>query len=305
MTAKSSTAEASGPGSAARLDSGVHLLVVDDDMLLRSMAVKALRHAGFTVSDASSGEEALQKFATHTYDLVLLDVMMPGLDGYQVCQQIRALPGRARVPILMLTGLHDTESIELAYRHGATDFITKPINWTLLSHRVRYALRANEAAETLLRNNEVLVRAQRMAGMGTWQAFRGRGMVFSDPLIALFRMPPEVVTGTSVQQVLERVVPHDRDRVRAARQQLASHGTPYQIEFELERYDGVIRTVFEQATLMLDESAMPIGMEGITQDITERAQAPAQPQVLWRAVRGTAGLGPAQWQPVGDDSCGH
>ncbi len=262
--------------TSAPVDPDAHLLVVDDDMLLRSMAVKALRHAGFTVSDASSGEDALDKYARYTYDLVLLDVMMPGLDGYQVCQQIRALPGRARVPILMLTGLHDTESIELAYQHGATDFITKPINWTLLSHRVRYALRASEAAETLLRNNEVLVRAQRMASMGTWQAFKARPLVFSDPLVSLFMMPPDVVADCSAAQILERVVPQDRDRVGEARRQLASRGTSYQIEFQLERYDGAIRTVFEQGTLILDESAVPIGMEGITQDITERAQAQHQ-----------------------------
>ncbi len=261
-------------------DSVIHLLVVDDDMLLRSMAVKALRHSGFTVSDASHGEEALEKFTVNHYDLVLLDVMMPGLDGYQVCQQIRALPSRSRVPILMLTGLDDTESIQLAYRHGATDFITKPINWTLLSHRVRYALRASDAAESMLHNNQVLERAQRMAHMGTWQAYKGRGMVFSEPLIALFMMPPEVVANAGALQILERVVPQDRDRVRAARERLATAGAPYQIEFQLERYDGAIRTVFEQATLMLDDSAMPIGMEGITQDITERAQAQQQIRLL-------------------------
>ena len=90
------------------------LLIVDDDALLRHMAATTLRHAGFDVSDAASGEEALAKFETGAYDLVLLDVMMPGLDGYQVCQRIRATVPGARIPILMLTGLNDTESIERA-----------------------------------------------------------------------------------------------------------------------------------------------------------------------------------------------
>ena len=263
--------EAKAPAAAV-----AHLLVVDDDMLLRSMAVKALKHAGFTVSDASSGEDALEKFAAHPYDLVLLDVMMPGLDGYEVCLRMRAMPKGARVPILMLTGLHDTESIELAYSNGATDFITKPINWTLLSHRVRYALRASAAAETMRRNNEVLARAQRMANMGTWQAYKSRGMVFSEQLIALFHMPPDQVAIASNDLILARVIDDDRSRVKAARDLLASQGKAYQLEYQLKRFDGAIRTVFEQAALILDESGKPTGMEGITQDITERAQAQAQ-----------------------------
>ena len=105
-----------------------HLLLVDDDLLMRSMAARTLRHAGFDVQDAESGEDALVQFKQHSHDLNLLDVMMPGIDGYEVCQRIRAMAHGARVPILMLTGLNDTGSIELAYRHGATDSITKPIN---------------------------------------------------------------------------------------------------------------------------------------------------------------------------------
>jgi len=257
-----------------------HLLVVDDDLLLRSLAVKALKHAGFDVSDASTGEDALQRFAERTYALVLLDVMMPGMDGYEVCQRIRAQAHGARVPILMLTGLNDTDSIEQAYRHGATDFITKPINWTLLSHRVRYALRASMATEAMRRNSETLARAQSMARMGTWQAIKKGELIFSEQLVSLFMMPPEVVQTATAEFILGRVVPADRDRVRAARALLAAEGTHYELEFQLERFDGAIRTVFEQGSLRLDDNATPIGMEGITQDITERVQAQEKIRLL-------------------------
>jgi diguanylate cyclase (GGDEF)-like protein len=121
-------------------------LIIDDDALLRSMAARTLLHAGFCVSEAAGGAEGLVCMGHRRCDLVLLDVMMPELDGYEVCRRIRATPEGAFVPILMLTGLNDSASIELAYSHGATDFITKPINWTLLSHKVRYALRASNAA---------------------------------------------------------------------------------------------------------------------------------------------------------------
>lgn len=257
-------------------DSGVHLLVVDDDMLLRSMAVKALKHAGFTVSDASNGEDALAKFGNHTYDLVLLDVMMPGMDGYEVCLRLRDLPQGARVPILMLTGLNDTDSIELAYRNGATDFITKPINWTLLSHRVRYALRASAAAEAMRRNVEVLSRAQRLAKMGTWQVDLTGRATFSQEHIDLFKIPPEVVEAGDAAAMKSRVIPDDKQRVSAARVLLTTQGKPFEMEFQVKRFDGVVRTVYEQAVCVLDGQGKLVRFEGITQDITERAEAQAQ-----------------------------
>ena len=70
--------------------------------------------------------------------LVLLDVDMPKLDGFSTCERIRAMPGFETIPILMVTGLDDTESIDRAYSAGATDFATKPINWSLLPHRLRH-----------------------------------------------------------------------------------------------------------------------------------------------------------------------
>ncbi len=249
------------------------LLLVDDDLLLRTMAAKTLRHAGFEVSDAASGEDALAQFEQHSHDLILLDVMMPGIDGYEVCQRVRAMAHGARVPILMLTGLNDTESIERAYRDGATEFITKPINWTLLSHRVRYALRASIAVEEMRRSRESLARAQHLAQMGNWQMFPDGRMDCSAQLARLFGATLDAAQCTSAQEFLARVVAVDRERVAGARAQLAHEGTPYQLEFQIERFDGKVRTVFEQATPILNDKGQPIGHEGFTQDITERVQA--------------------------------
>ncbi len=249
------------------------LLIVDDDLLLRSMAAKTLQHAGFAVQDASSGEEALALFERRPADLVLLDVMMPGLDGYEVCQRIRATAAGARVPILMLTGLNDTESIELAYRFGATDFITKPINWTLLSHRVRYALRAALAAEAMRRSRESLASAQRLAGMGNWAVFADGRVEGSAELARLLGAPTAAGAFDSAEAFLAHVVPADRERVREARAEVATRGAAYELEFRITRVDGSVRTVFEQATAGAANSGRPIIIEGITQDITERVQS--------------------------------
>jgi diguanylate cyclase (GGDEF)-like protein len=249
------------------------LLVIDDDRLLRGMATKTLRHAGFDVDDAASGEIGLAQFAQGAYDLVLLDVILPGLDGYEVCGHIRAMAQGAEVPVLMLTGLNDTESIELAYRHGATDFITKPINWTLLSHRVRYALRASLAAEAMRRSRESLARAQRLAGMGNWTVHDDGRMDCSAELARLLGIGADCAPCHTAEGFLSHVAPGDRARVSGARERLRRDGLPYQLEFMLERRDGATRTVLEQASRVVDERGQTLGIEGITQDITERVQA--------------------------------
>lgn len=249
------------------------LLIVDDDMLLRSVAAKTLRHAGFQVCDTDSGEDSLLKFASGAYDLILLDVMMPGMDGFEVCRRIRGMPRGAEIPILMLTGLDDTESIEKAYQHGATDFITKPINWTLLGHRVQYALRASAAASEMRRYGESLARAQRLAGMGNWQIFADGRMQCSPQLAVIFGAPEAAVESVSAESFLERVEPTDLDRVKVARELLLKHGTPYQMEFQIVRYDQTLRMVFEQAAPIQIDGEQFLGYEGITQDITERVEA--------------------------------
>jgi diguanylate cyclase (GGDEF)-like protein/PAS domain S-box-containing protein len=127
------------------------VFVVDDDPTMRILARAALEQEGCTVEEAEDGACALSVLTTLKPDLILLDVMMPGMDGFSVCEQVRRLPGRERIPVCMMTGLDDTESIHRAYRAGATDFITKPINWPILGHRVRYILRACKAVDDVYR----------------------------------------------------------------------------------------------------------------------------------------------------------
>jgi diguanylate cyclase (GGDEF)-like protein/PAS domain S-box-containing protein len=248
-----------------------NLLLVDDDMLLRRMAAKSLRHAGFVLSEAVDGEQALAQFAAQPSDLVLLDLEMPGLGGHEVCARLRATPAGARVPILILTGCNDTESIERAYQNGATDFITKPINWVLLSHRVRYALRASRAVAAAQRSEESKARAQQLAGLGSWAVTPDGHLQVSAELLRLYGVP--AASHWTQHDFLAHVQEADRARVAAARSAMARQGTPYQIEFGVQREDGSRRRMFEQAAPVADEHGRARGFEGITQDITERVQA--------------------------------
>ncbi len=135
---------------------GRKILIVDDDLNSRILVRECLEQAGFLVEEACDGEEGLSVFERTGPDIVLLDVIMPGLDGFEVCQKIRESEAGGGVPILMMTGLDDEESINRAYEVGATDFTSKPLNWTILPHRIRYLLRANRAITDLSKAYEEL-----------------------------------------------------------------------------------------------------------------------------------------------------
>ncbi|MBN1958260.1 MAG: EAL domain-containing protein [Desulfuromonadales bacterium] len=121
------------------------ILIVDDDLPSRLLMRASLEKIGFRIAEAENGLIALKEFENIVPDAVLLDVMMPKLDGFDTCRAIRKLKGGENAPILMVTGLDDIEAIHKAFDSGATDFITKPINWAVLNYRVKYMLRASEA----------------------------------------------------------------------------------------------------------------------------------------------------------------
>lgn len=125
------------------------VLIVDDDQNMRLLTRAALEPAGFKIAEAEDGPGGLAVFGASRPEIVLLDVVMPLMDGFEVCARLRLYPGGERVPIVMLTAMDDLESIERAYEAGATDFMTKPINWSILSQRIRYMVRAGRAANEL------------------------------------------------------------------------------------------------------------------------------------------------------------
>ena len=117
------------------------ILVVDDNEQNRALAAATLEDEGYRVVLAQDGPEALRSFGERAPDCVLLDVRMPGMDGFAVCTQIRALPGGAETPVVFLTALRDVDTFEAALRAGGDDFLTKPVRPTELVLRVQAALR--------------------------------------------------------------------------------------------------------------------------------------------------------------------
>lgn len=121
------------------------ILAVDDDEAIRMLMEAALGGYGFRVQVVENGREAVDAFEKLNPHAILMDVNMPEMDGFTACKTIRSLPNGEHVPVLMMTGLEDVESIDRAFVAGATDFVSKPINWAVLKYRIKYMLRASTA----------------------------------------------------------------------------------------------------------------------------------------------------------------
>jgi signal transduction histidine kinase len=138
------------------------VLVIDDNLQNREVAEGHLVSSGYEAVLADSGEAGLQRFEERRPDLILLDVVMPRMDGFETCRRIRMLPGGSDTPVLFLTALGDLGTHKAALDAGADDFLTKPINRTELLIRIRSLLRIRRLSDELLQNYDV-IRRQRDA----------------------------------------------------------------------------------------------------------------------------------------------
>src|SRR5215470_17779711 len=125
------------------------ILIVDDENAARTALEFLLRREGYEVRDASDGETALTECATFRPDLILLDILMPGIDGFEVCRRIKATPETRLTPVVLITGLSDTEDRIQGINAGADDFLSKPIDINELLARTRSLLRLKQFTDEL------------------------------------------------------------------------------------------------------------------------------------------------------------
>jgi len=140
-------------------DTSLHqakILVVDDDQNVRVLTRQCLEAENMIVLEAANGFEAIDIFVKERPDLVFLDVEMPGMNGLEACQRIREMPQGESIPIMIVTGSDDRKSIDDGFEAGATQYKTKPVNWSLLGRDVQYMLRASNAFNSLKRQEDRL-----------------------------------------------------------------------------------------------------------------------------------------------------
>lgn len=131
-----------------------HILIVDDAPLIRNLLEQVLVKLGYIVSCAENGQQALELFITQRPDLILMDADMPILDGVTACRKIKQLPVAKYLPIIIVTSFVEAEWVDNAYAAGATDYITKPVNFDVLRNRIHYILQAKRAEEALFDEKE-------------------------------------------------------------------------------------------------------------------------------------------------------
>ena len=277
------------------------VLLVDDDEVNLLLTAAALRERGFEVTESPSGSDALAQLSMRAPDVVVLDALMPELDGFETCSLLRATPGFESLPVLMLTGLDDEASINRAYQAGATDFFVKSPQWSLLDGRLRYLLRSSRTRLELERSKAKLARAQDLARMGSFEWRRGVAGSFAisaEGLRVFGRGPQDRLDFLSVL----RMVPGDDRHVflRLLRDVIA-HTSVLITDLPLTLPDGRQRVVHIEAEPEFNEQGGVSGYTGILQDVTDRRQAedrirqlahfdaltglPNRRQLIWRVER--------------------
>ncbi len=141
------------------------ILIIDDDSVMKVQLKIFLQKEGYGVIICSNGLEGLQAYKEHQPHLVLLDAMMPVMNGFDCCSQIMAIPGAEQTPVLMITGLDDRESVDQAFAVGATDYVTKPIHWPVLRQRVKRLLYQVRLQKELEEANRILERLAMQDGL--------------------------------------------------------------------------------------------------------------------------------------------
>ena len=252
------------------------IMIVDDDPSVRLMMSSALESLGHCVEEAEDGLQALSLLENSIPDMLLLDVMMPGMDGFEVCARLKENPVLSEIPIVFMTGTNDTGSIQRAFELGITDFVTKPIPWALIGYRMNFLLRATKSFSDLKENQKRLSHAQRLAGMGTWSwDLPTDTLWFSEEVMRILNYDPQCFN-SSFQAFIDSVHPVDRERVRTATSLAIETNTSYSIDHQLMLTDGKTCFVHTEAAVISDRQGKPIKLEGAIQDITKRKEAENQ-----------------------------
>lgn len=141
------------------------ILIVDDEKTMRMLLRRAMEKEGYRVAEAVDGKQGIELYQSLNPDIVLLDAMMPQMDGFTCCEKMQALPGGDRTQILIVTALEDPESVDRAYEVGAADYVTKPIHWAVLRQRVRRLIQQVSLFAQLETANRELQRLASLDGL--------------------------------------------------------------------------------------------------------------------------------------------
>ncbi len=250
-----------------------HVLLVDDDDIARDVARDILEENGYFVTEAVNGQEAISKFGQSHPDIVLMDVEMPIMNGYEACSIIKADPTSGYVPVVMITGHDDKESVAQCYASGAADFESKPVNWTVFLPRLKFTLRAAENVTKLEVSEKRLNNAQELGDIGHWDWNFGSGELYlSDHLYTIFGW-----TRGSVKLELKSFIrisdSSNTKLVHKKIMQAVRNREIFSFDHEVIHPDGSKRIIHQEGEASYTPEGRPTTLHSVVQDVTERRKA--------------------------------
>ncbi|MFZ2168307.1 MAG: EAL domain-containing protein [Methylococcaceae bacterium] len=255
------------------------ILIIDDDDMMPLMLHHILDREGFDLLNASSGFEGIEIIKTRRPELVFLDVMMPEMNGFDCLQAIRAIPGMELMPIVMLTGADDFDSINRSFQLGATDYIAKPINWPILPHRLRFLLRASSALNQLEKREAELRCAQKIAHLGSWSwTVANDKMQWSDEVFNVLDVDPDDFQGQRLD-LYKKLQRDDADKLHQVIESSVTNKHNFDLQFHIHRANGSDQVVLLRGEPLIDGDNVT-RIQGTIQDITERQRVEEQIRIL-------------------------
>jgi len=252
------------------------LLVVDDNEANRDALSRRLRQRGYLVTVAADGQEALALTASDSFDLVLLDVEMPGISGLEVLTRLRARHSHTQLPVIMVTARTQGADIVEAFQCGANDYVTKPVDFPVALARIGTHLSHKWAVEDLRESEERYVLAVKGVNDGLWDWDLVANEVYWSTRWKAMLGYQESEIGASPDEWLGRVHQEDIDRVRAAlTAHLADGSDHYESEHRILHRNGTFRWVHCRGAAVRDSAGSATRLAGSLTDITDAKLADA------------------------------
>lgn len=244
------------------------ILVVDDSPSTRLFARASISHLGLEMVECGTGVEALALFEEESIGLVLLDVGLPDLDGFEVARRIRQSSKGALTPIIMLTGKDDVESIQKAFEVGATDFASKPVSGLILGQRLLFALEAARRQREIEKQRQELEETQRHAQIGRWTFYPEESRLeMAESAREIFELP----RGPGLMEVVAQRTPeNERQRLFPVVRGVLDSDEHIEIKHILLDANQSERVVYTHARRDESRATGEITIAGYSQEITAR-----------------------------------
>ncbi len=274
------------------------ILIIDDAPASLELLAGMLADAGYTIRTAMDGMAGLQSVQAKVPDLILLDIRMPGIDGFEVCRRLKASPDTTSIPVIFLTVVQDEESKIQGFRLGAADYIPKPcsheeimarVHTHITLHRLQVNLQQQVQLRTIKLEEEIaerkrieeelqhsersLAESQHLAHIGSWEWNVITDTAYwSEETYRLFGIPHGQLADHR-HNFLDMIHPEDKARVSQALNDALAGNNRYNVEYRITLPDKTEKTIHALAGVNRNGEGKPVLMYGTVQDITERKRA--------------------------------